>query len=547
MYKKLLFCSIISLLSCSEYSLAQYHVNYPIIDMGVASTQRPFHGFRVNNDPKLSIWKNIDCECNTSLNVLSNASGNGGRWDIVQDVARHNQASALSQAESNIRISNQYIYPIEYPFLKGVLYTNSAVEPIEVFKCFTGINMPKEALVNLNIDYMSTTFVDHIEYMLNEVKYPLNKDGNHFETYILQRKDNIDSLLKNTNKNLWLVSIKGGHIFSTGTYLYQDQKDTPEFKQVVLDNVDKLKGLKPIPRPGKDPMTLNKFPIFSISFDSYFGDGITGKSAKFLPVERDAFLAQDLKSGVTDVGKEVIEKLLKKDNLQDRILIDVNGMNVKSREWYYSYIKEKRYMKDTIPILALSVGISGLKTSDNDYGNNDELIKETPATLLNNRHANLNREDILQIVQSHGLVGLSLERDKLMGAIFRMRYNNTVPGSANRRRVVLEAIVANICRFIQVAQTREAWDMISISTNFDLYGRYLEPYDSTSELPLLAKDLHEFFSNPRPIDGLYTEREIKQFLYNFKPEELVEKIMYKNALNFIKKHFPNNGKENTGS
>lgn len=549
MYKKLLFCSIISLLSWREHAFAQKTVNYPIIDMGVASTHRHFNLYKTllmtdkAATASVPLWSNLDCDCNYNLTQLSNVSGNGGRWDIVHDVARHNQSYALSQNESNVRISNQYIYPIEYPFLKGVLFANSALDDaIGVFKCFTGVSQPKEALVNLNIDYMSTSFIDQVEYILNEVEFPLNKDGKKYETYILQRKDNIDSLFKNTTKNLWLLSIKGGHVLSTGMYLYQDQKDTPEFKKVVLDNVDRLKGLKPIPRPGGKEAIYLKAPIFSMSFDSYFDDGICGKSAKFLPVERDAFLAQDLKSSVSEVGKEVIERLLKRDEKQDRILIDVTGMNVKSRDWYYSLIKEKRYLKDTIPIMAMSVGISGLKATDNDYGNSDDLVKEVPATLLNNRHANLNREDILQIVQSHGLVGLSLERDKLMGVMFKMRYNNTVAGSANRRRVALEAIVGNICKFIQVAQTREAWDMISISTHFDLYGRFLEPYDSTDELPLLAKDLLEFFSNPRAIDGLFTEREIKQFMYNYKAEELVEKIMYKNAYNFIIKNFAQNGK-----
>ena len=535
--KKQLFTAVAAAIVLST-SAQQPQFNFPLIDMGAASSHRYFNLHRARPNTNVSIWSQLDAECNATVPMLSNTTGSGGRWEVFEDVARFSQASLLSQVESNVRISNQMLYATEYPFLKSILYNNSLVEAIDVYKCFTGVTMSREALINLNIEYFPTVLMEHLAYLQSELDYPLNKDGKRYECYILQRGDNIDSLLKNTPKMLWVLSIRGAHILSTGTYLYQDQKDTPDFKKAVLDNIDKLKGLKSAYNAAGKAITL-KVPIFSISFDSYFTDGLCGKAAKFLAVEKDAFQAQDLQIGVTPIGQEAIVKLLNKDDGQQRILIDVAGMNVKSRDWYYTYIKERRYLKDSIPIMAMGVGISGLKPSDKEFDFEDEVLRESNPSLLNNRHANLNREDIIQIIQSQGLVGISLERHRLMGSMFIARYKATLPYSAERRRVVVEAIAANICKFIQTAQTREAWDMICISSTFDLYGRFLEPYQTTDDLPQLTKDLYAFFSNPRAIDGLFTEREVRQFMYNLKAEDIVERIMYRNAYRFLLKHYPN--------
>jgi hypothetical protein len=546
MHKKLYTTLFLACALFAQILPAQVNLTFPIIDMGAASSHRYFNLFKARSIARASsgqpinvpIWSQIDCDCNATIPMLSNTTGSGGRWDVFEDVARHSQSSLLSQVESDVRISNQMLYAIEYPFVMSLLYTNSLIDPMDVYKCFTGVTMNREARTNLNIEYMPSVLIEHIDYLRAELDYPLNKDGKKYECYILERNDNIDSLLKNTQKILWTLSIKGGHILSTGTFLYQGQTDMPDFKTIVFDNIERLKGLKPTYRSSGQAITLTA-PIFSISFDGYFADGLCGKSAKFLPVEKDAFAVQDLTSGVTPVGQEAIVRLLSKENGQQRILIDIVGMNIKSRDWYYSYIKERRYLKDSIPIMAMGVGVNGLKSGDKEYGYEDEVMKENPPSLLNNRHANLNREDIIQIIQSHGLVGISLERTKLMGGMFWSRYKATIPGSAERRRVAVQAIAANICKFIQVAQTREAWDMICIASQFDLYGRFLEPYSSTDDLPQLGKDLYQFFSNPVAIDGVFTEREIRQFMYGLKAEDLVERIMFRNAYRFMLKHYPN--------
>jgi hypothetical protein len=54
----------------------------------------------------------------------------------------------------------------------------------------------------------------------------------------------------------------------------------------------------------------------------------------------------------------------------------------------------------------------------------------------------------------------------------------------------------------------------------------------------LYRDLLAFFENPRDIKGLYSVKEIKNFMYNYSAKEVVDKIMYKNAMRFLSKHLP---------
>jgi microsomal dipeptidase-like Zn-dependent dipeptidase len=113
-----------------------------------------------------------------------------------------------------------------------------------------------------------------------------------------------------------------------------------------------------------------------------------------------------------------------------------------------------------------------------------------------------------------------------------------LPGSANRRRVVVDAIVGNLCKVIHSCQNIKAWDMITITSHFDTHARHFEEFSSSSDMVVLHRALVDFFENPRDIEGLYTAKEIKKFMYNYSAKEIVDKVMFKNALRFLKKHLP---------
>lgn len=494
--------------------------NIYTVDMFVASSQKAFKSRKVK---RYSLWERIENDCPIEAPFeLNNA---------FEGVPRHAQSSFYDLMKGNVKISNQIITPTERQFLQSdFLQPNISSE---IFGCLTGISYREEAFVLNNVDYFNLV-IENLYYLQEELQYSYHTRGRVFNCKIINNPNQIPEIMESPTDIGVVVSIHGGHALGNYLYIEQNQYESSEYKNILINNIDRLKGTQPL------RVKTNEFleiPIFSISFGNYFEDGICGKAAKFSLAEEDAFKEQDnLGRGMTGLGETVVRRLLSKETGR-RILLDVSDMSLAAREWYYKFVKDQRYGKDTIPILALNVGISGLSDRDNAYSGNDEKLKNQQS-FLNNRQANLSRQDIRAIVRSEGLIGISLDKDRLMGKAFQTRYNSTLEGSADRRRIAVDAIVANICKIIQTAQTIDAWDMICIGSSFDNHCRPMEMFATSADLEQLAKELLEFFENPRDIEGLFTEKEIKQFMYSYEARDIVERIMYKNALNFLKEHLP---------
>ncbi len=523
---------------------------FPCVDMSTASSYKAFsiyYALPENKRDELNnnvLWLRTEANCaqeNEQRKMMPIASSSiplevSGAF---QDIKVSSQSNLQSQISGNVRLSNQTIYATETQFFTSPFYENTGLQGEALFECVTGIRVDKNDFLRSATNYFEQT-IFHIKYLQNTLGYSFNIHNKKYDCVLLNNPQGLDRYFADADSLAWIVSIKGGHSLLYGPS-WVSLKDNLDFKNMVLENVDRLKGIKEL-NGRQNPKLKNELldvPIFSMSFGGYFADGLCGKAANFLPSEREAFEPEDLNTEVTEAGQAAISRLLDK-KVGRRILMDMAGMNVKSRFWYYNFVKDARYRKDSIPILYTNAGVSGLKDTDNEYENNNEVVKNNQNTYLNHRKYNLCRQDILELVNSQGLFGLSLERDKLMGKMFQTRYGAASANSAERRKIAVEAIVANIYTFIKTAQTIDAWDMICISSNFDMYSRHLEIYDSADKMSQLGKDLYQFFSNPYDIEDVAKKSEIISIMYKIPAQELVEKIMYKNALNFIKKHFPKN-------
>lgn len=487
-------------------------------DMGTHSTQKAFKSRKVKRH---SMWERIENDCGLDLEEIPIELNNA-----FSAISRKNQSSIYDLVKGNVKISNQIISPTERQFMHSPFLTPGSSS--KIFGCLTGMSYREENFILNNVGYFDLV-LSNLAYLKEELQYNYHKNGRMYQCVLLRSKQDMYDVLDDPTKVGFLVTIGGGH--SLGNYLYieQDQVDTDEYENIVLANIGKLKGSIPI---GDDRRDYLDIPVFSMNFGNYFKDGICGKASRFSLNEEEAFKRPTTIDGdVTALGKKAISKLLDRKTGR-RILIDIGGMSLRSREWYYKYIKDQRYRKDTIPIIAAGVGISGLSKKDNSYGSNDK--KE----LLNHQLSNLCRQDLTSILQSQGLVAISLDKNKLMGKEFQRRYYEAVPKSADRRRIAVEAIVGNVCKAIHMSNDIEAWDMICISSQFDSHARHLDVFNSSSDMVNLYRDLLEFFKNPRDINGLYSVKEIENFMYNLTPEEIVDKIMYKNAMRFIEKYLP---------
>ncbi len=80
--------------------------------------------------------------------------------------------------------------------------------------------------------------------------------------------------------------------------------------------------------------------------------------------------------------------------------------------------------------------------------------------------------------------------------------------------------------------------MICLGSDFDGITVPIDTYPSAENYPDLAKDLTKYLQKPASIFNLYSSAEVKKYMFNYSPQELVDKIMSSNVLEFMKRNLP---------
>jgi|GEM_PF-513130 len=268
-----------------------------------------------------------------------------------------------------------------------------------------------------------------------------------------------------------------------------------------------------------------------------------------------------MNKGFTELGKKVVKKLLDNTDGKRRILIDTKHMSIASRIWYYTYlghITKEGYNEyfgkapsdqllytdevrsDCIPIISSHSAVNGYETmkaskegndgtpplkayadADKKYkkkkkaskeGNDDTTYdayavaddKYKISKKFNNWDMNLSDEEIRIIYNSDGLIGINFDQ--------RVSGGNTEGGKKRINRVV-----NNICHIAKVAKDAgfsDCWSCITIGTDFDGSINPINDFRTAEDFANLEKALKE------KLDA-----------------DVVDRIMYKNAMEFLKKNF----------
>lgn len=499
------------------------------VDAHASSTQKAFKSQKVE---AYSIWERIEHNCSEEMpSDLARA---------YAKVPKHSQGDLSSMVRGNLRISNQYIYPTEGQFIKSDFFQNKG--GADFMACITGVRHTKADLLKDDFNYFEEV-VRNLRYLREEQKYEYYLHGRAYNFRLLKSAADVDEVLEKPTQLGMMVSIEGMHSLSNYFYMNKGLFDSPDYEKVVLDNLNRLKGVKPLIDNTDEYVD---FPILSINFENWFYDGICGKLARMDGnMERVFGAPKVIDQGLTPLGQKVIKQMIN-DKEGYRILADVSQMSLAGRQWYYNYLQSLRYMGDTVAILASNVGISGQSWSDELYLERESSNKSKDS-YFNNYKGNLSRQDLQQINDSKGLIGLSLDPQTLMGGKFREIYKQTLNGSAEQRTATTKIIAANILHMVHVVQSPDIWDRITLSTNFDSAEEPFHLYRTARDYPRLVEELRAFFANPTDIYDLYSAEQIKQFMYGFTADELVEKITSKNSLNFMKRHLEQDEKKETNT
>lgn len=270
-----------------------------------------------------------------------------------------------------------------------------------------------------------------------------------------------------------------------------------------------------------------------------------------------------VKKGISDLGKKFINEALENTNGR-RILIDIKHMSLVARMEFYKIRKQK--FPDA-PILATHMGVTGVSYKKKPI----KRVKEKPGkncvevfyyrnpgavdTYFNSWSINLYDEDILEIIRSGGLIGLSLDQriigvgsvsseifcpdeynDQEFALIKKPKYHildhEKYKDPAECRKWHLRHLCNNLLHIIKIGSQEvgdKAWDHVCLGSDFDglidpingctnaaqypdLFGAMVQ------ELPVVAKDMGI------SIPAAKVQPRLRQFVYG-------------NAISFLKKHF----------
>jgi hypothetical protein len=379
-------------------------------------------------------------------------------------------------------------------------------------------------------------FEEVAEQLLFIKRFALKKqqiNGTDFTYYMPKTVAEFNELLENKQAMGVFIGLKGGHSLSNSIFFEENLLGSVEYEALIMKNLDKLKGTMPLI---DNTNTLLDFPVVCVSLGGHYANGLVGNSHS-LPDETYDVIepghAFDL--DISELGKRVVKKMLDQSKGR-RILLDLEGMSLASRQWYYKYVEKQSILSDKILIVANNVGVSGLSWDSEKYLELDSDRKNQDS-YLNNKKSALSTQDVKNIVQSNGIIGISLDPSVIGGELYKTDLQKAIKGTEQERQINTKLIVANLLKAVQSVGVKKAWNFLVIGSGFDTQHSTMASYASSENMPQLALDLLNYFKEPTPIFNLYTAEEVKKLMYGNTAKDITDKVMGLNMQSFLKRFY----------
>lgn len=533
----------------------------------------------------------IDLHCHPALPPF-NSTGTIWSYDPPKDSQRDSMINTLitsnfrqtdfsSAAKGNVKLLFFSFYPIEQGFLSHFLTNPLFKDKNELTKLGDGLlrglimkvlntlsfGNPEKLLSKVVFNMKGSRFsemtkFDHdyfsdvkgeYDFFIDAIKNGQSVDGTG-KTYtikIVKNYTELKSILNpDANFNIHppdeniiciLFTVEGMHAIGCGQFDTNDNLKDEE--------LDDLTNPKTIAFLTKLKVRVNELknlgggdhcPFF-VTFSHHFWNQLCGHAMSLAAMMNRIFdQNRGMGTGMTKVGEEIIKQLLSKNNGK-RILIDIKHMSVAGRKWYYKFL-EDNHKNDPVPVIASHMGVSGTSTMDASINNPDHFVmddKYKESEYFNNWDINLSDEEILIIYRSNGLIGLNLDQrilsgQKMIDALNRISANEpTRSKSLVYRSIWAEPVLQNILHIVKVItdageNAERAWQMIGIGSDFDGMINALDAYCHAEDFKVLRTLLIEKMKLRASFDPLLIGKNI---------EELVDGVVYKNALRFLEKNF----------
>lgn len=472
----------------------------------------------------------IDLHCHPNLKTFNSGFPEpvSNIWDAVQhkvdsklaksvsDLAAHihmaSQCNLDAMVAGNMRVFQLSLYPTE----RGFLHLRN-VPTVLLGK--RRINIVQEVVTGYSAESIieQKKHYHYFEDLQAEYKYIVNQQGKSpdgkNEFLIVNNYAELEKALQKKNTYIGIITIEGAHVFGTGAP-ETDELSKAELSQQLTQKISAVKKWK--------------YPPFIITLSHHFWNHLAGHAKSFKrPINSLVNQNKGKNKGVTEAGWQVIRELLSTNNGK-RILIDTKHMSVASRKEYYDFVSNHNFINPShkIPIIQSHACANGYKTMDSSVKEADLILKARKSRLFK-WSINVSDEEARIIHDSEGLIGLMVDKGNL-GGIDLIKEISEMKDQVKQRKAFAHLFLDNAFQLVKAVGQKSGWNMIAFGSDFDGTITHMDPYPTVAALPLFQQDLIAFLEEKKYLQDLW---------FGYTPKEIVEKIFYKNAMDFYKKYF----------
>mgnify|MGYP003948762233 CR=1 FL=1 len=474
------------------------------IDIHCHNTMRAWHNFSPSNPSNL--WeKNLNEVIDTKI----------GKFAINQSkgIAKYSQSNIYSCINGGVRVLLDSLYPLERGFINSESFSGKIIGKQGAKALVinaTGLSEYRYDAYKENEDYFQE-LCDQYDFLVSaQGKSPCTD----FAYKVVNNYEDLSEWLSQDKNNLAvIVTIEGAHVFGCG--LESSMNMNPKkLETTLLQNIKKVKEWD--------------YPPFFITFAHHFWNQLCGH-ASTLPRTTKLFCNQQkgLNTGFTSLGKNVLKELLSTKNGK-RMLIDIRHMSIQARLEYYSFVKKHNSQnpEDLIPIISSHTAVNGFDTILQSIEKKDNAQKVHSSEFFS-WSINLSKEEIVIIHESNGIIGVILDKGRHGGAK-KLKKINSIKNKSIQKQAYLQLILENVFFYIEAVGKKTAWDMLTLGTDFDGVITHFDAYDSMDKIGDLKVDL---------TDCLEASKFKREYWFDYKPKELLDKIFHSNANEFLKTYF----------
>jgi len=430
-----------------------------------------------------------------------------------KDVAKFSQTNFYRLIQGDVRVIFASLYPME----KGFFQMRQIPKVITGKKGFDEMTSIASGYSPARVRHLMKT--DDYFKMLNE-EYAFLKAGEgkspcgKYEAKIVNTYSELKDIAENKKNTIAIVmSVEGSHVFFNKEML-SGKLGKREMKDELKKNIIAVKEWEN--------------PPFVMNLSHHFYNELCGHAKSFNTLVGEGLVNQKkgLESGLTGLGIKAMKEMLSNSNGR-RIYIDTKHMSMQGRREYYNWVRSYNYLNknDNIPVVCTHTGVNGFRTMIGSTMKKDSETKNSKSDFFN-WSINLSDEEIKIIHDTKGIMGLMLDKTKLGGGKFIREYR-LIKTVEEEKDAAMKIFFDNVFQSVKAIGKADAWNTLAIGSDLDGGINTFEHYDACNKYPDLYNDLYTWLDKSKYQKALW---------YGLKPEEILDKLFYKNTMLFCERY-----------